>query len=118
MTEPVEEEITIPTPLPEAATAPKLSVNRGPLNEVVCGAMMLAYERSGCWLQVRGTSLAQCQQLHRMTASINHTSMSLQQSHLCLNLPDSSKGSVRGILKAPLLIDKCFHRWRFQFESY
>ena len=30
----------------------RLANSRGPLNEVVCGAMMLAYERSGCWVQV------------------------------------------------------------------
>lgn len=28
-------------------------VGKGPINEVVCGAMMLAYERAGKWEQVR-----------------------------------------------------------------
>lgn len=27
-------------------------VGKGPINEVVCGAMMLAYERAGKWEQV------------------------------------------------------------------
>lgn len=33
-------------------TVAKINNGRSPLNEVVCGAMMLAYERSGCWAQV------------------------------------------------------------------
>ena len=42
---------------PEAAaikdnTVLKMMNGRSPLNDVVCGAMMLAYERSGCWAQV------------------------------------------------------------------
>jgi hypothetical protein len=39
-------------PVADSATVAKNVANRGPLNEVVCGAMMLAYERSGCWQQV------------------------------------------------------------------
>ena len=31
----------------------------GPLNEVVCGAMMLAYERSGKWNEVCGQAVTQ-----------------------------------------------------------
>lgn len=30
---------------------------KGPINEVVCGAMMLAYERAGKWEQVSHTWL-------------------------------------------------------------
>lgn len=38
-------------PVADSATVARNMANRGPLNEVVCGAMMLAYERSGCWQQ-------------------------------------------------------------------
>jgi pentatricopeptide repeat protein len=38
-------------PIADSATVARNIANRGPLNEVVCGAMMLAYERSGCWQQ-------------------------------------------------------------------
>ena len=31
-------------------------VGKGPINEVVCGAMMLAYERAGKWEQVSHVS--------------------------------------------------------------
>ena len=39
--------------VPEGAAVAKPVISpRTPLNEVVCGAMMLAYERAGCWQQV------------------------------------------------------------------
>lgn len=44
--------ISSAVPVADSATVARNVANRGPLNEVVCGAMMLAYERSGCWQQV------------------------------------------------------------------
>lgn len=41
-------------------------VGKGPINEVVCGAMMLAYERAGKWEQV-SSRIFLCSHVHLLT---------------------------------------------------
>lgn len=70
---------------------------RTPLNEVVCGAMMLAYERGGKWNEVRGpvrvervelrmhyaTGPSSCR-LHGAPAGQDHSLMVLDKQLACL----------------------------------